>query len=246
MTVLAQFQHAVAADLLQLAVLHDRELDADTLAQLRAVGFPDNLAFRLESAMAGDARAWLKQALAQLSGPPSAAQLDELAADYAAIYLNHTVRASPYESVWIDEDGLAMQEPMFQIRAWYQRFGVEVADWRQRSDDHLVHQLEFVAHLLAQTHETEAVAEAARFLDEHLLRWVGDFARRVATRAATPYYAGLGALTAAYLEELRDVLAEALAQPRPSKEDIDRRMKPKHEAVIAMPEPYVPGASPSW
>lgn len=245
MTLLDQFRQSVASDLMQLAVLHDRELDANTIADLKAANFPDGLSFRLESDMAGDAIAWLKQSLDSLS-PPPAHELDELAADYAAIYLNHTLRASPCESVWIDEDGLAMQEPMFQVREWYTRFGVEAPDWRQRSDDHLVHQLEFLAIAFELAIDVAGVEQAARFMDEHLLRWVGNFARRVAARAATPFYAGLSALTAAYLDELRDVLAEIIDRPRPSKEEIDLRMKPKHQAVIAMPERYVPGASPSW
>ena len=42
---------------------------------------------------------------------------DELAADFAAIYLTHGLSASPYESVWLDEEGLAMQGPMFQTLA---------------------------------------------------------------------------------------------------------------------------------
>ena len=28
------------------------------------------------------------------------------------------------ESAWMDEDGLIMQEPMFQIREWYARYGI--------------------------------------------------------------------------------------------------------------------------
>ena len=246
MNALEQFRRSVAADLLQLAVLHDRELNAATIADLRGSGFPRGLALRMESAMARDADGWLKQSLDHLCDPPQRTDLDELAADFAAIYLNHTLRASPCESVWIDEDGLAMQEPMFQVREWYKRFGVAVRDWRQRSDDHLVNQLEFLAYLLEQAAEIDDLEQASRFMDEHLLRWVGDFARRVATRAATPFYAGLAALTAAHLDELRDVLAAIVEQPRPSKEDIDRRMKPGHEAAVNMRESYVPGASPSW
>lgn len=246
MTVLDQFRLSIASDLMQLAVLHNRELDAKIIAHLKATNFPDGLSFRVESEMARDAIDWLKQSLDSLSLSPQTQALDELAADYAAIYLNHTLRASPCESVWVDEDGLAMQGPMFQVREWYTRYGVEAPDWRQRSDDHLVHQLEFLAVLFEQAVDVEGLEAASRFMDEHLLRWVGNFARRVAARAATPFYAGLSALTAAYLDELRDVLAEVIEQPRPSKEEIDLRMKPKLQAVIAMPERYVPGASPSW
>jgi len=41
----------------------------------------------------------------------------QLAADFAAIYLNHSIQASPCESVWLDEEGLMRQQPMFKVNA---------------------------------------------------------------------------------------------------------------------------------
>ena len=74
--------------------------------------------------------------------------LDILAAEYADIYLNNSLQAFPCESVWLDQEGLTMQEPMFQVREWYGRFGLQVEDWRKRTDDHLVNQLRFAAHMI--------------------------------------------------------------------------------------------------
>lgn len=235
-----RFYSAMALDLMTLAVLHDRELSDATIAALGNDGFPHCLAFRLQSEAAAPALEVLEQAVVDFDG--GATQTDELAADFAAIYLNHGYGASPCESVWIDEEGLAMQEPMFQVRECYARHGLRVQDWRKRTDDHLVHQLHFLATLL----EHAELTDAARFLDEHALRWIPDFARRVSTRAATPFYAGLALLTATYLEEMRDVLAQILDEPRPSAEEIEQRMKPKRETVLPMPNSYVPGSAPSW
>lgn len=55
-----------------------------------------------------------------------ASSVDELAADYAAIYLTHALRASPHESVWRDDDHLMLQGPTFAVRAFYRRHGVQV------------------------------------------------------------------------------------------------------------------------
>jgi len=52
-------------------------------------------------------------------------------------------------------------------------------------------QLQFLAHLFSLDDQQETLREAARFLDEHPLRWVEQFARRVAARCQTPFYAGL-------------------------------------------------------
>ena len=170
--------------------------------------------------------------------------VDELAADYASIYLNHGIQASPEESVWIDEENLTHQDSMFQVRAWYGRYGMSAPDWRVRPDDHLALELEFIGLLLAGEVDDERLLEVARFMDEHLLRWLLDFAERVAARCGTRYFAGIAMLTGAYCEELRDLIANVLHQPRPSVEEIDERMKPiRREGPV--PVAFVPGVGPA-
>jgi TorA maturation chaperone TorD len=136
-----------------------------------------------------------------------------------------------------------MQAPMFQVREIYRRHGLGVADWRKRSEDHLVVELLFVARLL-QNAQADSLGEAARFMDEHLLRWLPQFGERVAKRCATPFYAAAAWLTAAYCDELRDCLAEIMGEPRPSAEEIEARMRPK--AAQTVPVKFVPGVAPSW
>lgn len=248
--VLKVFRNGVALDLITLAQLHDRELDGQTIASLKEDRFPESLAFRLESTQAKEVLSALTAILGEIvlgaEQSLDAEQSDELAADFASIYLTHGIGASPCESVWLDEDGLAMQKPMFEVRESYARLGLSAPDWRMRPDDHLVHQLQFLAELFDHE-DPSALSEAARFLDEHTLRWVPDFTRRVAQRSATPFYAGLGMLTSYYLDELRDALALILSEPRPTAEEIEQRMKQQVEDVpLPMPGAYVPGSSPSW
>jgi len=243
---LAEFREVVAEDLMGLAVLHNRELDTELLENLKKVGFPRGLGLNLSSTPGQEALRIMEAGLKAIADPGSQQELDDLAADYANIYLTHGLRSSPLESVWLDEDGLAMQEPMFQIRGIYGRYGYSVQDWRKRSDDHLVHQLQFLAYLFEpDTGEGERLREISMFMDEHILRWIDQFAGRVATRCQTLFYAGLATLTAAYLEEVRDLLAEILQEPRPSAEEIAERMKPKPmvEAELSCGDV---GSSPSW
>ena len=85
------------------------------------------------------------------------------------------------------------------------------------------------------------------FLDEHALRWLPDFAARVAARCATPFYAGLSIFTTAYMDEMRDLLADALGEARPTAEEIEKRMKSKSADTVVLPDPkFVPGSAPSW
>jgi TorA maturation chaperone TorD len=170
--------------------------------------------------------------------------MDALSVDFADIYLTYGLRAAPCESVWLDEDNLVMQEPMFEVRELYQRHGLSVPDWRRRPDDHLVHELQFLAHLVGPGSEG-TLSEAAAFLDEHLLLWLPDFAARVVQRCATPLYAGIAALTAAYVDELRDLLAQILEAPRPTPEEREARRKPRASPEL-LASAFVPGSAPTW
>lgn len=242
---LTRFRTMVAEDLLALASLHDRELDRELVVSLWQNCYEDFLGLRLQGERAGYALTLFREGLTDLPTELCQTTLDRLSADYADIYLTYGLRTSPCESVWLDEDSLTMQEPMFRVRQWYKRHGLAVEDWRLRSDDHLVIELRFLAHLLGGDDAAASLSEAARFMDEHPLRWVDDFAERVAARCETRFYAGLALLTAAYLDELRDLLVDLLESPRPSREEIDARFRPG-AAPVEVEGPYLPGVAPSW
>jgi TorA maturation chaperone TorD len=243
---LVAFREGIPRDLLTLALLHDRELDRSRVLALWEVGYSDLLALRLVSEAGRKGLSLFRQGLTEIPARVDQASLDALAVDFADIYLNNRLGASPFESVWLDKDHLAMQEPMFQIRSLYRRHGLAVSDWRQRSDDHLVHQLQFLAFLLDEDPEGSGLQLAARFLDEHTLRWIGDFARRVSEGCDTRFYAGLALLTAAYLEELRDILSVLTSEPRPTPEQVEERTVSTSAAPKDPPAAYLPGSTPSW
>lgn len=242
--ILSLFRKQTAEDLELLAVLHDREPDARLLQQLRQADFPQVMALNLESEPGLRAVDLMQKSIASMPEAITTDFLDNLAADYASIYLNHSIRASAEESVWLDEDSLICQNNMFQVRTWFEKYGLEIKNWRIRPDDHLVYQLQFIAHLLDLDDDMETMADAATFMDEHLLRWLGDFGQRVSQRCETAYFAGATSLTAAYCEELRDLLSEILQQPRPGKKEIEERMRPSQH-VEPVSVKFVPGIGPA-
>jgi TorA maturation chaperone TorD len=236
----------IAEDAESLAALHDRELTPDLLAALREASFPACLGLLPAAAPAVEAWRAMAEGLADLPASFDEAAIDELASEYAAIYLTGAYGASPYESVWTDDDGLTCQAAMFQLRDIYATAGLVTTDWRQRADDHLVLQLLYIAHAARIAASTDDWRSLARMLDEHLLRWLPDFAARVALRSASSFYSGLAVLTAAWLDTLRDLLAGLLQEPRPSRDDIEARLRPA-VATPAEPVVFIPGSSgPSW
>jgi TorA maturation chaperone TorD len=199
-----------AEDLHALAWLHASERSPAELLALVAHGFPSSLSLVAPSQ---PEVIDLEEALRQLDSEEATSTphrcADDLAADYAAIYLNNSLRASPYESVWRDDDQLMMQEPTFLVRAFYARNGMAVPNWRHMPDDHIAHELEFIAQLL----ERGQPQQAARFLQDHLMQWLPGFAAAVAQRARTRLYAALGTLTLTSCQALQDRLPKVVSLP---------------------------------
>lgn len=232
---------ATLADMLALLIrFHDRELDADFIAGLRSHGMADWLG----TVLADDAgRAAAGDLAANLPQPDDAAALENLAADYADIYLTHGYRVAPSGSVWLTEDHLERQLPMFDVRDWYEHYDISVPNWRVRADDHIVHELQFVAFLCA--HDSRVGCEdAARFLDRHVLPWVPEFCRQAEAVVQAPLYVAVMALTRAVLEQTRDQLEQItgiarevrLAAPPKAR----RSYEPEEDTA------YIPGLAESW
>lgn len=241
---LRAFAEAVSSDLAMIAALHDCELSSEVVAALQAAPVEQQLGLALKSEAALSALAALALAVDELPNPVDQQALDELAAAYADVYLRFSYRASPEESVWMTEDGLQRQAPMFEVREWYRRNSLRATDWANRADDHLVVELRFLAALFERADSEAALVEAARFLDAHPQRWVKRFAIRLVQGGAPDFYAALALLTASYLDEVRDYLAEMTGHARPLPEPLKPKTPLPVEGEPAAP--YVPGLAPSW
>lgn len=234
-----------AEDLRLLMRLHDREVDAALLLGLREAGFPHCLALKGEDPADLSAFDILAGALGGAEGSGTPETLDALHVDFAAIYLNHAYSVSPLECVWLDPEGLILQEPMFEIRNWYAHYGLQARNWRVRSDDHLACQLEFIVHLLAHPLD-HGPKDAAAFMDHHLLRWIEPFAARVSTRCQTQFYAGLALVTVSVLRRLRKELVSLAGMPLIDLEPIEEEKQRRRAKAQEEASRFLPGAAPSW
>lgn len=240
------FLASASDDLRLLAHLHDRELTPELLAELRRLPVSNRFAVGLDDEEGRGALLLLDDALQSEACDGSPAHMDQLHADYAAIYLNHAFSVSPTEGVWVEPEGLDRQEPMFEVRRWYQHYALAAPDWRKRPDDHLVLQLQFIAHLLDGP-TIDAPKDAAAFMDHHILRWISHFAERVANRCDTQFYAALGVVTALHIKALRQALVNVVGMPLVEMEPIEEEKRRRREAAhSAASQAFVPGVAPSW
>ena len=230
----------IVADLIDIIRLHNFELDNETLAAIKEVEFPNNLGIHATTPEHKAIYTEMAQAVKQLDSK----ELDNLASDFADVYLNYKFRASPSESVWFDEDNLERQQPMFEVRKYYEKYNLAVDNWKLRSDDHMVHQIQFIVYVLTNHRKTESLQEIAKFMDEHILRWIGKFAKLVYERSNSDFYRYLAILTANYLSELRQLLVAFTGLQIPTVEEIDKRMSKKPRIPVANIPPKP--AKPSW
>ncbi|HRA63832.1 MAG TPA: molecular chaperone TorD family protein [Burkholderiaceae bacterium] len=237
----AELRNALVEDLDQLIRLHDRELDAEILAALKVAAFPNGLALSAADEAGRTAHSNMAAALHDMP------TLDQLAADYAAIYLNNRFGASPYESVWLSDEHLACDRSMFELREIYAAAGWQVSDWRSRFDDHLVLQLQYLRQVLASA--AVDPEKLAVFIDQHLGYWLPDWAQRVSAHCNTAFYAALAELTYVWLLHFRELLGEIHDLPLPSREEMGALINRKlalDKAEIA-PIRFVPGIQgASW
>ncbi len=115
------------------------------------------------------------------------------------------IPAPPWESVYFSEKRLTFQQQTFQVREWYNRFGLQLERIDQEPDDHIGLEMVFVAQLAilavkaASEGKQETVAEFIQaqrdFLTDHLLLWGPVWAKVVKKEAVTEFYCGLAHLT---------------------------------------------------
>ena len=130
--------------------------------------------------------------------------------------------ATPWESVYRSKTKLTFQEPTLQVRALYERFGVQAPAMHREPDDHLGLELAFVATLSDLTAQAAAEDDATQttrcfeaqkdFLRDHLLAWAPTCLALVEKHAETDYYRGAALLALGSLAESARLCNAAPAQ----------------------------------
>lgn len=195
-----------------LARIYILEVDRPLLAALQAMAFPDFAA----NPELREGYVLLQDFLARATE----ADLEDLAADYAGIFLAAGVAqglaAFPYESVYVSKTRMVGQGSRVRVAALYAARGLALAcDLPKTPEDHVALELEYMACLCRELAETAANAEALLkeqkvFLTTHLMNWIPLFCRDMGKYAQTDFYRAIGKITAGFLQ-----LEQALLQTEP-------------------------------
>jgi TorA maturation chaperone TorD len=139
-----------------------------------------------------------------------AAETQALLLDYTRLFLGPMqILANPYGSVWLEENRTLMGDTTMAVLALYQEGGFEIDDEFREVPDHIAVELEFLYLLIFQENEARSSGDAARltavadlkarFLGQHLGRWIGPFTEAVKGSAESAFYRQLAELTALFV-----------------------------------------------
>jgi TorA maturation chaperone TorD len=140
--------------------------------------------------------------------------LEEMAVEYTRLFLGPDKHISPHESIHHErEDGQWGQlwgASTVEVKKFIEATGLEYETEYPGMPDHISVELEFLEALTR--HEEQAwvtddeeearrcLALEHRFLEDHLIRWVGSFCDKVTESTELSFYRALASLTKNFIE----------------------------------------------
>jgi TorA maturation chaperone TorD len=185
-----------------LASVYRQEVNADLLHQVKDpqfLGVLSDLGIQLTS---------------DFLQKPEEELLDDLAVEFAGLFLGPGGHISPHESVHHQRDGvesgMLWGEATAEVKKFIESAGLDYDPEYTGLPDHISVELEFMEALAR--HEEQAWSEdddeealrcldmERRFLEEHLNRWVPAFCDKVTAAAELSFYRELAGLTRRFIE----------------------------------------------
>jgi TorA maturation chaperone TorD len=156
---------------------------------------------------------------------PEADVLEELAVEYAALFLGPGEHVSPHESVYAEHGtGSLWGEKTAEVLRYIKAAGFEYDESYRGIPDHISVELEFMAELARREAEAWArgdLAAAANcleyeqdFIGEHLASWVPRFCDKAADLTESEFYRAIVRLTADFIAGEVDDISQRLAAAR--------------------------------
>ncbi|MBW1699275.1 MAG: molecular chaperone TorD family protein [Deltaproteobacteria bacterium] len=185
-----------------LAMIYRQEVTSDLLNQIKDpqfLGVLSDSGIRLEKGF---------------FDKPEAQLLEDLAVEYAKLFLGPGKHVSPHESVHHQrEDGKWGQlwgESTVEVKKFIESTGLHYQPEYKGLPDHISVELEFMQQLTLREEQAweESDREGAvfcrkiekKFIEDHLSQWIPPFCEKVMDEAQLPFYRELAAFTRKFIE----------------------------------------------
>lgn len=136
--------------------------------------------------------------------------LEKLVLDYTRLFIGPGMHISPYESVYIEGEGVLWGESTAKVKRLIEKFGLEYSpDWKGLPD-HVGIELELMKKLIE--HEQDALkkkdendlnlcmSSEKKLLDEHLLKWIPLFCDKIIAEMTDKFYGKIAEITKNFIK----------------------------------------------
>lgn len=152
----------------------------------------------------------------------AAGTMEKLKCEYTYLMIGPSkLPAPPWESVYLSKDRIIFQESTLKVRRAYLKYQFLPANYPHEADDHIALELDFMAHLsklsLERFEEENIEAlikllhDQKEFLEEHLLKWIGEFAKQIQLSKTKHFYPQTAVLTEQVLKIDAETLDELIS-----------------------------------
>jgi TorA maturation chaperone TorD len=146
---------------------------------------------------------------------------EQLHWDYTRMFIGpYELPAPLWESAYLNKDGLLFQKETLMVRQEYLKYNLLPAQFGQEADDHLGLELDFIYQLNQVAMEaikqgdiakaTEILTDQAKFIEQHLLKWVPLLKEKIITHAKFDFYKGMVKILHGFLEIDQSALEEVV------------------------------------
>jgi TorA maturation chaperone TorD len=127
---------------------------------------------------------------------------EELACEYAGLFIGPGDHIPPYESIYVADDsgkvGYYWGECTVDLKNWVEHYGLKISENFESIPDHISTELEFMQRVVEQERlswekEDRETAESCieveqAFFDKHINTWVSRFCERIMETAKLDFY----------------------------------------------------------
>ena len=175
--------------------------------------------FDLYSREPGDAFDGMRSYVSTLTGDESRLEtrLGAISDEYTKLFIGPGhLDAPPWESPYVGKEGLLFQESTLKVRYEYADSGYLPQDYPRVADDHIALMMDYMAHMAKRTAAAfsgataddagDLAAKQSRFIENHLLNWVPEYARKLEEAGASEFYVLAVRCALDFFEQDRDFL----------------------------------------
>ncbi len=195
-----------------LATVFGHEVSSELLQQIkdpRFLGVLSDMGLELES---------------DFFKKPEEELLEDLAVEYAGLFLGPGEHISPHESVHHqredDQSGQLWGKSTVEVKNFIESAGLDYKEEYTGLPDHISVELEFMQQVILR--EEQALSEGdqegvlyclkmeKKFIEEHLVRWIPAFCEKVVSLAELPFYREMAALTKDFIEFEKEEITKSI------------------------------------